>query len=109
MPRLAQAWALALLAGLWPWAACQASAMRYCDQPAPLTAQQQDRLLRLAAVIKTTLDDSGQRLALIARSGLDLDRFGVRTRRGRCDSCITPATKTSRASSTRASRASCSA
>jgi hypothetical protein len=78
MPRLAQAWALALLACLWPWATCQASAMRYCDQPAPLSAEQQDRLLRLAAVIKATLDDSGQRLALISRSGLDLGRFGVR-------------------------------
>ncbi len=78
MRRLAKGWALALCLGLSPWAACQASAMRYCDQPAPLSAEQKDQLLRFGAVIKGALEDSGQGLALIARSGLDLGRFGMR-------------------------------
>jgi len=78
MRRLARAWAVALLVGPWPWAACHASAMRYCDQPATLSAEQKDRLFRFGAIIKTALEESGQSLALIARSGLDLGRFGVR-------------------------------
>jgi len=54
------------------------ASLRYCDKPAKLSAGQQDLLLRFAAVVKNTLDDSGQRLALVARSGLDLARFGQR-------------------------------
>jgi hypothetical protein len=75
---LARAWAFTLLTGLGPWTASVAGAMRYCDQPAQLSAEQKDRLFRFGAVIKTTLEESGQSLALIARSGLDLGRFGVR-------------------------------
>jgi hypothetical protein len=66
--------ACALLAG--PLA--QAGALAYCDPPAALSARQQDRLLRFAAVVRQTLDESGQRLAVVARSGLDLGPFGVR-------------------------------
>jgi hypothetical protein len=73
---LAPAFVVAL--GLAPWAACQAGVARYCDQTPTLSAAQQDRLFRFAAVIKQTLEDSGARLALVARSGLDLSRFGVR-------------------------------
>ena len=65
--------ALALAAGL-----CQAASSRYCDPPGRLSAEQQDKLFRLAAVIKTELEGSGARLALIARSGLDLARFDQR-------------------------------
>jgi hypothetical protein len=43
---------------------------------------QQDRLLRFAAFIKTALQDSGQPLAVVARSGLDLSRFGLRYSHG---------------------------
>ena len=43
-----------------------------------MTARQQDRLLRFAALIKSELDASGDTVALIARSGLDLRRFGLR-------------------------------
>ncbi len=43
-----------------------------------MTAQHQDRLLRFAALIKEELDGSGESVALIARSGLDLSRFGLR-------------------------------
>ena len=78
LQRLARAGALALLLGLWPWAACHASAMRYCDEPAALSAEQKDRLFRFGAIVKAALDDSGQSVALIARSGLDLGRFGMR-------------------------------
>jgi len=43
-----------------------------------MSATQQDRLLRFAALIREELDGSGERVALVARSGLDLGRFGVR-------------------------------
>ena len=43
-----------------------------------MSAQQQDRLLRFAALVKRELDRSGAPVALIARSGLDLTRFGLR-------------------------------
>jgi len=72
-----RAWLLAALCGL-PWAACQAGALQYCDHPAPLNAAQKDQLFRFGAIIKAELDDSGAPLALVARSGLDLSRFGLR-------------------------------
>lgn len=80
MPRSAQAWALVLLAVLscGPWAGCRAGVIRYCDQPAQLSAEQKDQLFRFGAIIKSALEESGHSVALIARSGLDLDRFGVR-------------------------------
>jgi hypothetical protein len=43
-----------------------------------MNAAQQDRLLRFAALVKEELDRSGETVALIARSGLDLSRFGLR-------------------------------
>ena len=52
--------------------------MRFCDRAAPLSAGEQDRLLRFAALVKEELDGSGERVALVARSGLDLSRFGLR-------------------------------
>jgi hypothetical protein len=75
--RTLRALLLAALCGL-PWAACQASALQYCDHPAPLNAAQKDQLFRFGAIIKTELDNSGAALALVARSGLDLSRFGLR-------------------------------
>ena len=59
-------------------APAHASSTRFCDEPAALTAEQKDKLFRFGAVIKAELDASGHSLALIARSGLDLGRFGVR-------------------------------
>jgi len=61
-----------------PWLACHAALPRYCDRSTELNADQKDRLLRFGAVIKTELEQSGGSLALIARSGLDLRRFGLR-------------------------------
>jgi hypothetical protein len=65
--------ALALAAG-----AAQADLLRHCAPPPPLDAVQHDRLFRFAALVRETLDQSGQRLALIARAGTDLRRFGQR-------------------------------
>ena len=75
---LARAFAIAIALGLGPWSASRASSTRYCDQSPTLSAAQQDRLFRFAAVIKQTLEESGASLALVARSGLDLSRFGMR-------------------------------
>lgn len=69
--------ALVLTTGLCSQAA-HAASLRYCDQAKELTASQQDRLLRFSALIKNELEASGQRLALISRSGLDLSRFQQR-------------------------------
>jgi hypothetical protein len=63
---------------LLPCAYGQAGVLRYCDPPAALDAAQQDQLFRFAAVIKSELEASGHALALVARSGLDLGRFGRR-------------------------------
>ena len=43
-----------------------------------MSARQEDQLLRFAALVKQELDRSGETVALIARSGTDLSRFGVR-------------------------------
>jgi hypothetical protein len=69
--------ALAALAALCSPGA-QATSLRACDPPDNLTAAQKDKIFTFGAVIKTELEKSGQRLALIARAGLDLGRFGVR-------------------------------
>ena len=68
---------LVALCGL-SWGTCQAAALRYCDPPAALSADQKDKLFRFGGIVKTELEQSGQDLALIARSGLDLSRFGMR-------------------------------
>lgn len=70
---VALALALALAAGV-----AQADLLRHCAPPPPLDAVQHDRLFRFAALVRETLDQSGQRLALIARAGTDLRRFGQR-------------------------------
>jgi hypothetical protein len=76
MLRTARALSLAL--GLLLCTAGHAASLRYCDRPSPLSATQQDLLFRFAALIKTELEGSDRRVALIARSGLDLARFGQR-------------------------------
>jgi hypothetical protein len=54
------------------------TSQRFCDRPSPLTAQQQDRLLQVAALVRRELEASGHDVALISRSGLNLQRFGIR-------------------------------
>jgi hypothetical protein len=56
----------------------KASSLRFCDKPVATTAAQQDKLLRFSEIIKDELAQSGASVAIISRSGLDLDRFGVR-------------------------------
>ncbi|RZL32760.1 MAG: DUF2145 domain-containing protein [Rubrivivax sp.] len=51
---------------------------RGCDRPVATTATQQDGLLRFTAAIRDVLAASGAPAALIARSGTDLSRFGLR-------------------------------
>lgn len=58
--------------------AAQAGSLQLCDRPPNLSASQQDRVLRVAAMVKQTLDASGHSVALVARAGLDLSRFNVR-------------------------------
>ena len=60
------------------WGSCQAGVPGFCDPPAPMSAEQKDRLFRFGGIVKAELEASGQRLALVARSGLDLSRFGMR-------------------------------
>jgi hypothetical protein len=69
--------ALLLLAGASAAHAGAASG-RFCDAPPTLSATQQDRLLSFAAVARQVLEGQGQRVAIVARSGLDLSRFGIR-------------------------------
>lgn len=51
---------------------------RFCDRAQPLTAAEQDRLLRFAGVLREELAGGGDSVALVSRSGLDLSRFGIR-------------------------------
>jgi len=69
---------LALLAGLLLGSPAQATSLRLCDRPLALSITQQDRLFRWAGIIKQTLDDSGGRVAVVARSGTNLRRIGQR-------------------------------
>lgn len=77
----------------WGWllgamlaAACQAGlaspsrpgSSAYCDGGPPADAEQQHRALQLAALVKDELQRAGARVALVARSGLDLDWLGHR-------------------------------
>ncbi|MBL0729205.1 DUF2145 domain-containing protein [Piscinibacter sp. HJYY11] len=56
-----------------------AGSYRFCDKPLDLDAAQKDRLFRLGGVIKDALEQHATAgVALMSRSGLDLDRFGHR-------------------------------
>lgn len=72
--RAAAALLLALAASL----PAQAGLPRLCDTRAGPSPAQQDRLLQVAAVARRALEGSGARVALVARSGLDLARFRIR-------------------------------
>ena len=53
-------------------------ASRFCDHTRELSAPEQDRLLRFAAVLREELGATEGSVALVSRSGLDLSRFGIR-------------------------------
>ncbi|HEX4508671.1 MAG TPA: DUF2145 domain-containing protein [Burkholderiaceae bacterium] len=54
------------------------SSPELCDRQHEPTAAERDTILRLAAVVKDELEASGAEVALVARSGTDLRRFGQR-------------------------------
>lgn len=54
------------------------SAADYCDRAKVHDAGVQDRLLRFAAIVRETLAASGNRVAIISRTGMNLERIGVR-------------------------------
>ena len=60
------------------WASGSSTVSGFCDRAQPLTAGQQDRVLRFAAVLRDELSASNGEAALISRSGLDLSRFRIR-------------------------------
>ncbi|MGP1516826.1 MAG: DUF2145 domain-containing protein [Ottowia sp.] len=80
-------WLARLLAALWLGAllpeahagsgAGAASGM-LCPRPPRQNAAAQAAVLELAAAVRQTLQTSGQGVALISRSGIDLRRFGLR-------------------------------
>jgi hypothetical protein len=69
---------LVSLLGLLFAAGAQASSGRFCDRSQELTAAEQDRLLRFAAVLRDELVAADDSVALVSRSGLDLSRFNIR-------------------------------
>ena len=48
-----------------------------CERGKDITAAEQDRVLRFAGAVKGELERSGEQVALVARAGLDLSRFGL--------------------------------
>ena len=67
--------ALLLVAGS---AHAGSSASNFCDRQDKLSAGDQDRLLRFAAVVRAELARTDGGAVLISRSGLDLSRFAIR-------------------------------
>ncbi len=57
---------------------CAAGALRYCEGEPELSTAAQDRLLRVAAIVKAELERSARSIALVARSGLALQHFEQR-------------------------------
>ncbi len=70
--------AVATLAALTCNAASPLASLRLCDGAAASTVQQQDRMLRFAALAQRELDASGDTVAVVSRNGTDLSRFGIR-------------------------------
>jgi hypothetical protein len=69
---------LALLLAACTGAANAGISTRFCDQGQALTATEQDRVLRFAAIVREELADTEGNVALVSRSGLNLARFGIR-------------------------------
>jgi len=74
--------AVLLLCLLLSAGAAHASSARFCDRAQELSAAEQDRLLRFAAVLRDELAASDEGVALVSRSGLDLSRFHLRYSHG---------------------------
>jgi len=69
---------LGLLCIAGPAHAGASLASNFCDRQDKLSAGEQDRLLRFAAVVRTELARGDGNVALVSRSGLDLSRFAIR-------------------------------
>ena len=65
--------ALLLTASAGAWAGLPT----FCERSSDISAADQDRVLRFAGAVKDELARSGARVAVIARAGLDLSRFGL--------------------------------
>ena len=65
--------ALLLTASASAWAGLPT----FCERSTEISATDQDRVLRFAGAVKDELAKSGSRVAIIARAGLDLSRFGL--------------------------------
>ncbi len=50
----------------------------FCDRNHTVSAADEDRALRFAAAVEAELDATGDRAAIVSRSGLDLSRFDIR-------------------------------
>lgn len=74
--------ALGLLMAAATAGQAQASSGRFCDRSHELSAAEQDRLLRFAAVLRDELAATDDGVALVSRSGLDLSRFHIRYSHG---------------------------
>lgn len=76
MPQTLASIALAFLCLLpaWSWA----SSSDYCDAAQDLSAESQDRMIRVAALVKRELEASGQPSALLSRAGIRLGWLGQR-------------------------------
>jgi len=59
-------------------AGAHAGMPRLCEQGVELSARQKDHRLQLVAQVRQELQRSGQAVALVARSGVDLGRFDLR-------------------------------
>lgn len=75
-PARALALAGAVMAGAAQ--AQSASSAAFCDRSHAMSAGQQDKLLRFAAVVRDELAAMPEGTALVSRSGLDLSRFAIR-------------------------------
>jgi hypothetical protein len=65
--------ALLLTASASAWAGLPT----FCERATDISAAEQDQVLRFAGAVKDELNRSGSRVAVIARAGLDLSRFGL--------------------------------
>ncbi|MEO7580904.1 MAG: DUF2145 domain-containing protein [Massilia sp.] len=54
------------------------ASLAFCDGKHTLTAAQQDKLLRFAAVVREELGEADDDVVLVSRSGMNLERFQIR-------------------------------
>lgn len=79
---LAALWLGALLPAAHAGSGAGAASGMLCPRPPRQSAAAQAAVLELAAAVRHTLQASGQGVALISRSGIDLRRFGLRYSHG---------------------------